>query len=96
MAKILEDIEIRGWNGVDNCLLSKSIIKEMSVPEFFKNLTTKSYQCGFNVEKSSFHDAQKLQITEIPYIHSHFSLLQYTRIGLFYAIRDSYVCPPLV
>ena len=56
MAKHLEDIEIRGWNGVDNCLLSKSIIKEMSVPDFFKNLTTKSYQCGFNVEKSSFHD----------------------------------------
>ena len=78
MAKHLEDIEIRGWNGVDNCLLSKSIIKEMSVPDFFKNLNTKSYQCGFNVEKSSFHDAQKLQITEIPYIHSHFSLLQYT------------------
>ena len=60
MAKNLEDIEVKGWNGVDNCLLSKSIIKEMSVPDFFKNLTTKSYQCGFNVEKSSFHEAHEL------------------------------------
>ena len=55
MAKHLEDIEIRGWNGVDNCLLSKFITKEMTVPDFFKNLTTKSYQCGFNAEKSSFY-----------------------------------------
>ncbi len=60
MAKNLEDVEVKGWNGVDTCLLSKSIIKEMSVREFFKNLTTKSYQYGFNVEKSSFHDAQEL------------------------------------
>ena len=60
MAKNLEDIEVKGWNGADTCLLSKSIIKEMPVPLFFKNLTTISYQCGFNVEKSSFHDAQEL------------------------------------
>ena len=83
MAKNLEDVAIKGWNGGDNCLLSKSIIKEMSVLEFFKNLTTKSYQCGFNVEKSSFHEAQEVYITEIPYIYSHFSSLQYTKKGYF-------------
>ena len=59
MAKKLKDIDIKGWNGADTCLLSKSISKEMSVLEFFKNLTTNSLQRGFKVEKSSFYDTQE-------------------------------------
>ena len=60
MPKKLEDIVIKGWCRANLALLSKSTIKEMSVLEFFKNLTTKSTQCGLYVEKSSFHDAQEL------------------------------------
>ena len=60
MPKKLEDIVIKGWCRANLALLSKSTIKEMSVLEFFKNLTTKSTQSGLYVEKSSFHDVQEL------------------------------------
>ena len=60
MPKKLEDIVIKGWCRANLALLSKSTIKEMSVLEFFKNLTTKSTQSSLYVEKSSFHDAQEL------------------------------------
>ena len=60
MPKKLEDIVIKGWCRANLALLSKSTIEEMSVLEFFKNLTTKCTQSGLYVEKSSFHDAQEL------------------------------------
>ena len=60
MPKKSEDIAFKGWCRANLALLSKSTIKEMSVLEFFKNLTTKSTQSGLYVEKSSFHDVQEL------------------------------------
>ena len=56
MPKKLEDIAFKGWCRANLALLSKATIKEMSVLELFKNLTTKGIQRDFNVEKSSFHD----------------------------------------
>ena len=62
-------------------------MKEMSVLDFFKNLTTKSILIGFNAEKSSFHDDQELWNPEIQYIHFRFASLRYTKKGSFYAIK---------
>ena len=59
MPKKLEDIVIKGWCRANLALLSKSTIKEMSVLEFFKNLTTKSTQSGLYVEKSKSFGTQK-------------------------------------
>ena len=56
MSKKLEDFAFKGWCRANLALLSKSIKKEMSVMELFKNLTTKSIQRCFYVEKSSFYD----------------------------------------
>ena len=60
MPKKLKDIAFKGWCRANLALLSKSTIKEMSVLEFFKNMTPKSTQSGLYVEKSSFHDVQEL------------------------------------
>ena len=54
MPKKLEDSAFKGWCRANLALLSKSIKKEMSVMELFKNMTTKGIQRGFNVEKLSF------------------------------------------
>ena len=47
MPKKLKDIAFKGWCRANLALLSKSVKKEMSVMELFKNLTTKSIQRGF-------------------------------------------------
>ena len=62
-------------------------MKEMSVLEFFKNLTTKTVFSGFNVAISSFHDDQELWNPEIQYIHFRFASLRYTKKGSFYAMK---------
>ena len=60
-------------------------MKEMSVLEFFKNLTSKTVFSGFNVAISSFRDDQELWNPEIQYIH--FASLRYTKKGSFYAMK---------
>ena len=87
MPKKLEDIVIKGWCRANLALLSKSTIKEISVFKFFKNLTTKSAWSGFNVAKSSYHDAQELWNPEIQYIYLPFASPRYTKKGSFYAIK---------
>ena len=75
MSKKLEDIAFKGWCRANLALLSKSTIKEMSVLEFFKNLTTKTTLSDLYVEKTSFHDAQELWNPKIQYINFPFTSL---------------------
>ena len=61
MPKKLKDIAFKGWCRANLALLSKSTIKEMSVLEFFKNMTLKSTKSDFDTEISCFHGPRDTQ-----------------------------------
>ena len=89
MPKNLEDIAFKGWCRANLALLSKSIKKEMSVLELFKNLTTKSIQMCFEVNKSNFHIPQDLQNEKNHLIVLKslcFNILKMVYFRVFYAI----------